>query len=454
MNNNHRTDFGSPFRLRPFSAALLVGAILLPIATPVWAFETIRYVDKDGVLRTAELDTVTKSNGTEFRGYIRVGGRRKSLKIDARQIVELRRGDSASINQWSKRLAHGLRLMSAGQIGNRGTASGAEETFSKIAFSVERGTKGQEATERCNSWQNMYAHFYLIEARLNLGAANEAKYVQALEAIAQFRQRTAARSTAKIDMSIPDYKGGVRGARVFGWGANRLSPYVDLLEARAFAGLKQNDKALAAYDKLISEAVKSSAAPQLIVDAVMGKTVLVASGQEAEKQETVYRSAGTQLRAAAARQPDAFGRKSLTHAANLAMLTGADLLFDAAISGKYGVAVALNRYKALRDSAEGRSDSSLRIGAETGVGMCLVEEGGKGEEAYNALLNVVVSGFEHPEQVNRALYYLSRASPQYADVVEKAGGSGDFLRAEGARWKNDLLQRFPNSKWAKKAQSE
>ena len=42
-------------------------------------------------------------------------------------------------------------------------------------------------------------------------------------------------------MPIPDFKGGTREARVFGWGANRLTPYVDLYEARTLELLKKND---------------------------------------------------------------------------------------------------------------------------------------------------------------------------------------------------------------------
>ena len=41
-----------------------------------------------------------------------------------------------------------------------------------------------------------------------------------------------------------------------------------------------------------------------------------------------------------------------------------------------------------------------------------------------------------------------------AEVIDKSGGSGAFLREEANRWKSDLQQRFPGSKWAKKAKSE
>ena len=68
------------------------------------------------------------------------------------------------------------------------------------------------------------------------------------------------------------------------------------------------------------------------------------------------------------------------------------------------------------------------------------------------MLEVVVRGYAYPEQVARALYYLSRAAPQYAAEIDSQGGKGDFLRAEAKRWQEDLKQRYPSSKWAQKAQ--
>ena len=190
------------------------------------------------------------------------------------------------------------------------------------------------------------------------------------------------------------------------------------------------------------------------MDAVLAKAALSNEGKSAQEQETICRSAGTQLRGAMARQPDGFGKKVLSRAANRAMLKGADLLFEAALAGKYGMNVALNRYTALRDSSEGKTDAALRIGAQTGVGMCLVEAGGQGEKAYNTLLSVVTTGYEYPQQVARALYYLSKAAPQYAEAIDSSGGSGAFLREEAARWSSDLKERFPSSKWANKRKSE
>ncbi|MEM8882997.1 MAG: hypothetical protein AAGD14_02920 [Planctomycetota bacterium] len=430
-------------------------ALVLVLSFPADALETIRYFDKEGNVVTAELITVTKATEKEFRARIRRGGRNRPLRLEPRQILELRRGDRDAINQWSKSLALGKGMMAAGQIANQGTASGAEETFAKAAYSTERGTRGQEATERAEPWQNMYGAFYLIEARLALGKQGKKdKLNEALEAIAQFRKRSSARAGAKLDMSVPDYKGGSRESRVFGFGANRLGPHVDLLEARTFAALGQADKAKSAYDKIISDAPTKGYPPNLIVAAVIERTNIEASGKEAQEQETIYRSAGTTLRGLAGRQPDAFGKEKLTLAANKAMLQGADLLFEAAKAGKYGINVPLNRYKQLGDSTEARKDEALRLGAKAGIGMCLVEEGKQGELAYTTLLEVVTDGYRYPEQVARALYYLAKAAPLYGKEIDGAGGSGVFLREEGDRWKKDLQERFPSSKWAKKAKSE
>ncbi len=423
-------------------------------ALPAGAADELVYADRDGTVVTVALETVSKSDGNTFVGYIRVGGRRKKLTLEARRVIFLQRGDGDAINQWSKRLAHGLRLMAAGRIANEGPASGAEETFAKIAYTIEKGTKGQEATEQVQPWQNMYAGYYLILARQKLGeAGNEAKLNEALDAIAQFRKRSAAKAKAKLAMQIPDYKGGARDARVFGWGANRLSVWVDLAEAQVLAALKQADKSKAAYDKVISEAVKKAASPQLLVQAIMEKAQLEAAGKEAQQQETIFRSAGTKMRSVSGRQPDGYGKKVLTRAANQALLMGADLLFTSALDGKYGIQVPLERYTTLLNSSEGRADPALKIGAETGVGMCLVEQGGNGQKAYEALLAVALNGSKYPSQVARALYYLSKAAPQYADALEKSGGSGAFLREEASRWTSDLKERYPASEWAKKAGS-
>jgi len=436
---------------RAFLALALAGLM----AVPAEALETIRYAEPDGTIRTVSLDHVAKEDEDDFTAYVIVGGRRRRLKIEPRSIVLLRRGDPDSVNQWSKLLSKGLRLMAAGRIANQGTVPGAEELFAKVAYSKEPGTKGQEATERVHPWQNMYAQFYLIEARMALGEeGNQAKLAEALAAIEQFRKRSDAREKAEIDMVVPDFKGGTRDAVVYGWGDSRLGPYVDLYEARTLALLGKQDEALAAYDNVIDNAIKKQHPPQLLVDAVMEKADLQAKGKEAQEQEQLYRSAGTRLRSAASQQPDAFGREVLGRASNRAMLRGADLLFEAALDGKYGINVPLDRYKALRDSTEAKKDSALRIGAQAGVGMCLVESKDQGEEAYNTLLEVVTTGYEHPEQVARALFYLSKAAPQYADTIEKSGGSGAFLREEADRWASDLQKRFPGSKWAKKGKNE
>ena len=84
-----------------------------------------------------------------------------------------------------------------------------------------------------------------------------------------------------------------------------------------------------------------------------------------------------------------------------------------------------------------------------GTGVCLVETG-RGREAYTTLLDVVVRGFEAPELLPRALYYLGAAAPLFADEVEKQGGKGQFLREEGKKWWLDLKERYPGSAWAEK----
>ena len=133
-----------------------------------------------------------------------------------------------------------------------------------------------------------------------------------------------------------------------------------------------------------------------------------------------------------------------------ALLRGADLLLTSAEQKKVSWDMPLNRYRQLKDG-EGKRDPALFMGAQAGIGVCLTEKG-NGEGAYQALLEVVVKGNDYPDQMAQALYYLGRASKLFADEVESAGGKGDFLRAESARWWNDLKQRYPTSSWAGKVQ--
>ncbi|MHC4668706.1 MAG: hypothetical protein ACYTFD_09890, partial [Planctomycetota bacterium] len=182
--------------------------------------------------------------------------------------------------------------------------------------------------------------------------------------------------------------------------------------------------------------------------AIIGRAELEAEGQPSDKQETIYRSAGTTMATLARSQPEEFGQGALSRAANQALLRGADLLLVSAEQKKVSWDLPLNRYRQLKDG-EGRRDPALHVGAQAGIGVCLTEKG-RGEEAYRTLLAVVVRGHEHPAQMAQALYYLGRACQIYAKEIESGGGKGEFLRAETKRWWGDLQQRYPTSRWAGK----
>jgi hypothetical protein len=186
----------------------------------------------------------------------------------------------------------------------------------------------------------------------------------------------------------------------------------------------------------------------LLTEAVERLAELNAKGQDSEKQEDVYRAAGSSLGSVARTQPDEFGKQTLRRAANRLLLRGADLLLESAREGKLSFDLPLNRYQGLK-AGGGSEDPALFIGAQAGIGICLTEKG-QGERAYEALLAVVTQGQEYPQQMARALYYLSKAAPLYAQEVERGGGRGDFLRAEAGRWLQDLKDRYPTSEWAEK----
>lgn len=432
---------------RQSRTALLVAAAL---AAPALAYDTLRYADPDGTEHTVQVEDVSKRSSDELRARVRSGGRLRRLDLPARQVLEFRRGDSESKNQWSKSLARGLRLMAAGQIATQGTVPGAEETFVKVAYSTEPGTQGQEESERVEPWHNMYATFYLIECRYRMGLGGDAAKLQAaLDTVAEFRKRTDAKERAKVKMQVPGERGAMFESEVHGWADNQLSPEVDLYEARVLAAMKKPAEAKAAYDALIDAAKKKQLSPLILAAAINEKAELEAEGQPSDKQEATYRAAGNALASLAGQQPDAFGRGVLSRAANRALLRGADLLLASAEQKSVSWDRPLDRYRELRDK-EGRNDPALRIGAEAGIGICLTEKG-EGEEAYKTLLRVVVEGYEYPQQMARALYYLGKAAPLYAAAVEKGGGSGAFLREEAARWWDDLRERYPTSKWAKQA---
>ena len=427
--------------------------ILTLLALPVAAADLLIYAEADGTIKTVSVEILRKESETELNARIRVGGRLRTLKIPTRRIVSFWRGSSEDINQWSKSLAKGKRLMAAGRIATQGTVPGAEEMFIKVAFSTEKGTKGQEKTEAIAPWHNMYASFHLIEARYKVGKNGKSDKLQAaLGDIEVFETRSASKYGKKIDMEVPGQEGTLLTKKVFCWGGSRLKIHVLVYKARILAALGKPDEASAAYDAAIAYIKKARLSPILLTDCVMERAELLANGKESEQQETLFRNAGMQLSGLASGQPDPFGKHTLRGAANRALLRGADLLLDSAREGKLSYDPPLERYRTLK-AEEGASDPALFMGAQAGIGICLTEKG-EGRKAYEALLDVVVRSHEYPAQLARALYYLAKAAPLYAKEIDAAGGRGDFLRTEAARWANDLQERYPTSEWASKARSK
>jgi len=430
---------------RHLSPLLLVALLAAPAA----ATDMLVYADKDGTIHRVQVYSVSKDDGKDLNSRILVGGRKRKLSIPARMVVSFRRGDPGAKNQWAKGLARGKRLMSSGQLATEGTVPGAEETFAKIAYTTEKGIPGEEEAYAALPWHNMYALHYLIETRLRMGTSgegSEAKLQAALGNVEQFRLRSTKKK--KMPWQVPGAKGSTRKQTVYCWGNNRLLPEVLLYEARILAALKQKDKALNAFDVVIGIVKKQNLSPHLLTQAIVGKAELQAAGEPSDKQESIFRSAGTTMAGTARSQPDAFGRGALGRAANQALLRGADLLLRSAEEKKVSWDMPLDRYRKLKD-AEGKRDPALYMGAQAGIGVCLTEKG-QGEEAYRTLLEVAVKGHEYPEQMALALYYLGRACRVYADEVEAGGGKGDFLRDESSRWWADLQQRYPRSRWAEK----
>ncbi len=427
--------------------------ILTLLALPVPAADLLSYAEADGTIKTVSVEILRKESETELNARVRVGGRLRTLKIPTRRVVSFWRGSSDDVNQWSKSLAKGKRLMAAGQIETQGTVTGAEEMFIKVAFSTEKGTKGQEKTEAIAPWQNMYASFHLIEARYRIGKNGKAAMLQtALSDIEAFERRSASKYGKKVDMEVPGQEGTLLTKKIYCWGASRLKIHVMVYKARILGALGKADEATAAYDAAIQYIKKTGLSPILLTDCVMEKAELGAKGQESEQQETLFRNAGMQLSGLVGGQPDAFGKNTLRGAANRALLRGADLLLDSAGEGKLSYDPPLERYRTLKEE-QGSRDPALFMGAQAGIGICLTEKG-EGKKAYEALLDVVVRGHEYPDQMARALYYLAKAAPLYAKEIDAAGGRGDFLRTEAARWSNDLQQRYPTSEWASKARSK
>ena len=437
-------------RILPFLPALLAMSLC---AAPARAAESIRYYSaKDSQVKTAVIDSVRKDDLTEFNGFVRIAGRRKNLKLPMRHVIELLRGDSEALNQWSRVLATGRRLMASGQYATVGNTGGAEETFSKVAYSTWKGTPGQEKTERCLPWHNKYGVFYLIETRYRMGQEGlGAKYEEALKTIEEFRKRSAQKAGRKIKgWDVPGPKGTTMKGEVFGWGETRLLAYVTLYEARIHRAMGDKAKSVAAYDQLIDAAKKKNYPPALLAIAVQEKASTEADGQDSEKQESIFRAAGNTLSSLAkvSRASHPFAEGVLRKAANEAFLQGADLLFESALAKKVTFDLPLKRYTQLRES-EGKRDVALFFGAQAGIGACLVEKG-QGEQAYMTLLEVVTGGGDHPAQTAQALYYIAKAAPLFAEVIERSGGDASFLREEAPRWLNDLKERYPTSKWTAK----
>jgi tetratricopeptide (TPR) repeat protein len=427
-----------------FHLPLALGAI----AMAAGATDTIRYAEDDGTIRTAVVEYVRKDTAEEFNAAIRVAGRKRTLKIPGRQVVEFWRGSSDDVNQWAKGLAKGRRMLAAGQLATTGNppVPGAEELFERIAYSTEKGTPGSEEGEAVAPWHNMYALYYLIETRYRMGQqGNEAKYGEALQAIEQFHKRTDTREGKTIDWEVPAAEGLTVKSKIYGWGDTRLSLYVSLYEARIHSALGETEKALSTYDALIDDLKKKQYSPLLLADATLERAAVEAKGTDSQKAEQVFRAAGNTLSSLARTQKDQFGKDVLRTSANQALLRGADLLLDSAMAGKVSFDVALNRYLQLREG-EGRDDPALMYGAMAGMGICLVKKG-EGERAYDTLLEVATGGANYPRQAERALFYLSQAAPLFADEVDRAGGDGGFLRAEAQRWMSDLKQRFPGSQF-------
>ncbi|MFI5401426.1 MAG: hypothetical protein ACHQ1G_00600 [Planctomycetota bacterium] len=435
---------------RNLKTAVALVAFLAPAGR---AEETLEYAEADGTLKGATVERVNKSDEKDFSARVVIGGRPKKLDIPSRRVISFRRGDQDAENQWSKRLATGKRLFATGQLATQATppVPGAEETFEKITYSTEKGLPGEEEQYAALPWHNEYALFYLIETRYQMGLlGDKAKLAQALANVEEFRQRSVKNKT--IDWEVPALVGtavSTKKAKVFCWGDSRLLPEVLLLEARILAAQGEKAKAIAAFDAVIDRAKKGDASPYVLTGALIAKAEFEAVGLPSEQQETIFRSAGSTLAGLARNQPDDFGKQVVTRAANRALLRGADLLRESAEQQKVTWDTPLARYQQIQAS-EAQKDPAVRVGAQAGLGVCLVEKG-QGEAAYKALLAVVVGGEAEPEQSALSLYYLGRAAKLFGDEVDRQGGKGDYLRAETERWWSDLKARYPTSRWAEKA---
>lgn len=262
-----------------FIAPLL--ALLLP-APAAHAADTLQYALEDGTVRTVQVLSVQTDKEKEFKAKIRVKGHKRTLTIPSRRVLLLRRGDPDAVNQWSKKLSKGKRLLAVGQLATKENVPGAEETFIRVAYTTERGTPGQEKSERVAPWQNMYAVYYLIETRMKMGFAGDAKKLEeALATVEEFKRRSQGKYGRLMEWQVPSQE-GTRKGKVYAWGSSRLLPEVLAYEARILAARKERDKALAAYDALIGRVRKSDLSPRLLAEASIAKAALQAEGLPSE----------------------------------------------------------------------------------------------------------------------------------------------------------------------------
>ncbi len=428
---------------------LFLLALAALIVAPVRADDTLEFATPDGKIQTAEVYSVTKESLEDFKGKGRISGRRKSLNIPTRLIISFARGNEDDFNQWSKRLAHARSLIAQGKLVTKGTAAGAEEVLKQIAFSTWKGTPGQEKSERVHPWQNMYAVYLLVKTQYLAGkdGSRPERLDQALKSVEQFRTRTRSKSkTVAWDVPV---KGGTDSRKIFAWGSSWLEPEVLLYKARILRAQGKTAEADAAYEDVIKLVKDKKLSPITLTTARMEKAEMDADGKSSEQAERLFREAGNWLRGEAARQPDAYSKGRLKRAANQALLRGADLLIKSAEKGG-GISydVPLARYRDLRDR-HGKEDAALLIGAQTGLGICLFHTD-KGEEAYTTLLDVAIRGYDYPEHVQKALFYLGESAALFAKELDGSGGNGEFLRKAGKQWHADLRDRFPQSPWAAK----
>ncbi|MEE8104235.1 MAG: hypothetical protein V3T86_01725 [Planctomycetota bacterium] len=428
---------------------LLLGGLL---AVPAGATDRIEFAEEDGTVRTADILSVSKESLEEFRGLGRISGRRKTLRIPSRRIVKLTRGSSEAVNQWSKRLAKARAMIANNQLVTKGTNIGADEILKNMTYSTEKGTPGQEKSERVLPWHQMYALYHLIQVRYLVGKDGDASSLdRGLQEIDQFMKRTDSKSKS-IKWKVP-FKEAFAEKKIHAWGSTWLKPHVMLLKARILRAKGDKSAATAAYEETVKLVKDKKLSPMVLAAARTEQAEMAAEGKSDMDAEKEYRNAGIWMQGESRRQVDAFGKELLGRAGNRALLHGADLLLASAEKGGgVSVKVPMARYKELRDIG-GAKDAALYMGAQTGYGICLVKDE-QGEKAYHALLEVAVRGYEYPDHVQRALFYLGKAAPIYAKDLDRSGANGDFVRKAGERWWADLRDRFPGSPWAEKAKTD